>query len=202
MSQPCDKQADVPLPGELDSELNEFWVGNPFEIFRENNLSSFERNRSYLNVDGQGFLDVSFISKTDTDSDSRSVLALDIRKRGQLDLVLRQAGGGPIKVLENRFPFANYLKVSLHGVKSNRLGLGARLTAHVGERQIVRELYPINTYRSQHPSHVHFGLSDAAKIDRLVIDWPSGTTQEFKDVPVNRHLVLKEDSQTIRELGK
>jgi len=206
VSQPCDKQSNVPLPGELDPSLNEFWVGNAFDIFQEHNLSSFERNRTYLNSAGEGFLDISFISGADIDSDSRSVLALDTQNRGQLDLLLRQAGGGPFKILENQFPSANYLKVSLKGVKSNRLGIGSRLIAHVGDRRIVRELYPINSYRSQHPAHVHFGLATAEKVDRLVIEWPSGRTQEFIDLPINRHLVLEENEPgvqngSVTELG-
>lgn len=190
----------MPLPGELDEELGEFWVGNPFDIFREHNLSSFERNRTYLNVKGRGFLDISYLSGTDIDSDGRCVLALDIRNRGRLDLVLRQVGGGPIRIFENRLPQANYLKVSLRGTDSNKLGIGAKLVAHVGGRQIVRELYPINTYRSQSPAHIHFGLAQAAKVDRLTIYWPSGAEQQLVDLPANRHLVVEEGQPTFSEL--
>ncbi len=202
MSRPCDKQCDVPLPGELDEELGEFWNGSPWNIFRENNLSSFERNRAYMNVKGGGFLEVSYLSGADTDSDSRAVMALDIREPGRLDLLVRQVGGGPLRLFENRFPQANYLKVSLRGVKSNRLGIGAKLVAHVGDQQIVRELYPINTYSSQHPAFVHFGLAQASKVDRLVIQWPSGEEQEIEDVPANRHLVIEEGNADLKELGR
>jgi len=190
----------VPLPGDLDAELGEFWVGSPFDIFREHNLSSFERNRTYLNVKGDGFLDVSFLSGADIDSDGRSVLALDIRNRGRLDLVLRQAGGGSIRIFENRLPTANYLKVSLRGTKSNKLGIGAKLVAHVAGRQIVRELYPINSYRSQMPADIHFGLAQATEVDRLVIYWPSGATQELVELPANRHLVIEEGLSAFTEL--
>ena len=105
-----------------------------------------------MNVDGKGFLEVSFLSGADNDSDSRSVLALDLKKPGQLDLVVRQVGGGPFKFYENQLPEASYLKVSLRGVMSNRLGIGAKLKAYVDGQQIVRDLQPINTYRSQHPA--------------------------------------------------
>lgn len=201
VSQPCDKQANCPLPGELDEELDEFWVGNAFEIFRQHNLSSFERNRTYLNSNGNGFLEVSHLSEADIDSDSRSVLALDIRNKGRLDLILRQSGGGPLKIFENQFPSANYLKVALTGTKSNKLGIGSRLTAFIGDRKFVRELYPINSYRSQHPAFVHFGLGDATRIDRLTIEWPSGRDQELLDVPVNRYLLIEEDNNEYSELG-
>ena len=162
MSQPGIKQCNVEQPGELDSELNEFWVGNPFQIFQHHNLSSFERNRTYLNVAGKGFLEISHMTSADIDGDSRAVLALDLFEPGQLDLLVRQVGGGPLRVFKNQFQKANYLKVSLAGTKSNALGIGSRLIAHVQGRKIVRELFPINTYQSQHPSWVHFGLGPSS----------------------------------------
>ena len=62
---------------------------------------------------------------TDNDGDGRCVVAGDFRNNGQLDLVVRQVGGGPVLLYENEFPKAHYLTVSLRGTKSNRLGIGA-----------------------------------------------------------------------------
>jgi len=202
VSQPCDKQCDVPLPGELDSDLNEFWVGNPWDIFREHNLSSFERNRTYMNAQGNGFLEVTYSSGADTDADSRCVMALDLVQPGKLDLVLRQSGGGPLQILKNDFPDAHYLKISLRGTESNRLGLGAKLIAYVGDRQIVREMYPVNSYRSQCPSVVHFGLGQATQVDKLKIVWPSGLQQEISEVPADRHLLIEEGTDTFRDFAE
>lgn len=191
----------MPLPGELDEELGEFWNGSPWGIFRENNLSSFERNRAYLNTEGKGFLEVTYLSGADNDSDSRSVLALDLYEPGKLDLIVRQVGGGPLKIYRNRLPNANYLKVSLKGTKSNRLGIGAKLIAHIGDKQVVRDLNPINTFRAQQPSMVHFGLAKAEKIDRLVIQWPSGTDQELTDIAANQHLLIEEGAKKATKIG-
>jgi hypothetical protein len=94
---------------------------------------------------------------------------------------------------ENRLPRRHYLKVSLRGHKSNRLGIGARLVAHVKGRQIVRELFPANTYLSQAPSLVHFGLADDRVVDRLTIRWPSGKVQVLRGVKGDRHIVVDED---------
>src|SRR5262249_10563170 len=68
---------------------------------------------------------------------------------------------------------------------------GAALLA--GRTQpLVRELYPLNSYRSQMPNLVHFGLGDAEVVDRLVIRWPSGLEQELTDVPADQHIVVDE----------
>lgn len=183
----------MPAPGKLDASLGEFWVTNPWQIVAHgHNLSAFERNRAFLNARGQGFLDVSHLTGADSDGDGRAVVAADFRNVGLQDLLVRQAGGGALLLYENRLPRRGYLKVSLRGRKSNRQGIGARLTAVVKGQPQVRELYPANSFFSQAPSLVHFGLGDAAEVESLTVRWPSGKVQVFKGLKGNRHVVLDE----------
>lgn len=183
----------MPLPGKIDSSLKEYWVTNPWDIVRNgHNLSNYERQRLFLNIKGKAFLDLSYLSGTDRDSDGRAVVAADFLGKGQLDMVVRHAGGGPVVIYENHFPRRHYLHVGLRGRTSNRLGLGARLIAKVGDQQIVRELYPTNSFYSQMPSTVHFGLDEATRVDRLTIRWPSGEVQELTDLAVDRHILVEE----------
>ena len=156
------------------------------------NLSAFERNRAFLNVRGQDFLDISHLTGADSDGDGRSVVAADFRNVGMLDLIVRQAGGGALLLYENRLPRKHYLEVSLRGRTSNRQGIGARLTAVAGGQQQVRELFPANGFRSQAPNLVHFGLADAAAVDSLTIRWPSGKVQVLKNLKGDRHIVVDE----------
>lgn len=197
MSQPYKRGANVPQPGKIDSSLQEYWVANPWDIVDGgHNLSNYERQRFFLNVKkGKAFLDLSFLSGADRDSDGRAVVAADFRGTGQLDLIVRHSGGGPIVIYENRFPIRHFLQVSLRGRKSNSLGIGARLTAMAGGQQLVRELYPQNSFLSQMPSNVHFGLADATKVDRLEIRWPSGEVQVLTDLPADRHILVDEGKQ-------
>ncbi|MBY0231910.1 MAG: ASPIC/UnbV domain-containing protein [Gemmataceae bacterium] len=193
VSQPNDRCAAVPAPGGLDKGLGEFWVGNPWQIVAQgHNLSAFERNRAYLNLGGKGFMEISHLTGADSDGDGRSVVAADFRNIGQLDLLVRQAGGGVLLLYENRLPARNWLKVSLRGKKSNRQGIGARLVATTKGLKQTRELFPYNSFYSQAPSMVHFGLGDAATVDELLIRWPSGKSQVLKGVKANQHLVVEE----------
>jgi hypothetical protein len=57
-------------------------------------------------------------------------------------------------------------------------------------------MYPANTYKSQQPCEVHFGLGDATSVDRLTILWPSGLKQELADVPADQHLRVTEGEAT------
>lgn len=198
MSQPFNRAARVPQPRGLDEGLGEWWAESPWQIIADgHNLSAYERNRLFLNGGGDGFYDVSRLTGTDSDGDGRSVVAADLNGDGMQDLLVRQVGGGPLLYFENRMPRANWLRVSLRGTDSNSLGIGARLVAQVGERQIVRELYPYNGFRSQGPAHVHFGLGTDAGVDRLTVRWPSGAEQVFSDVAGNRHVRLTEGSETV-----
>jgi hypothetical protein len=196
VSQPCDRACTIPAPGGVDQSLGEFWVENPWEIVKHgHNLSCFERNRTWLNVRGGNFLDLSYLTGTDSDGDGRCVVAGDFRNNGRQDLLVRQVGGGALLLFENNFPQRHYLKVSLRGRQSNRLGVGARLRAVVNGQPLVREMFPVNSYRSQMPNLVHFGLGDAERVERLEIRWPSGKSQVLTDLPADRHIVVDEDGE-------
>jgi hypothetical protein len=183
----------VPLPGRLDPSVGEFWVENPWHIVAKgHNLSAFERNRAYLNVRGRDFVEVSHLTGADSDGDGRAVVAADFRGTGQLDLLVRQAGGGPLLLYENQTPTRPYLQVSLLGRTSNRQGVGARLTAEAKGLKQTREMFPANGYLSQAPNVVHFGLADADVVETLTVRWPSGKTQTLKGVKAGRHIVIDE----------
>src|SRR6266481_6134939 len=127
--------AICPAPIKPDARLKDWWVENPWLIAaRGKSLSGYERNRVFLNSRGTEFFEISGLMGADSDGDGRQ------------DLLVRQAGGGSFLMFENRFPKAHWLQVSLRGVKSNRLGLGARLVAQAGSQKLVRELYPHNTF--------------------------------------------------------
>ena len=169
---------------------------NPWKIVREgHNLSAFERNRTFLNVKGKHFMDVSFLTSADSQGDGRAVVAGDFRNTGQMDLAVRQVGGGAFLLFENRFPKQNYLKISLLGRSSNRLGIGARIIATVNGMEITRELFPVNSYQSQAAAIVHIGLAQASEVSRLRIRWPAGQTQEFDKVKGNRHIIIDESKE-------
>jgi len=194
VSQPCDRSCAVPAPGSLDQTLGEFWVENPWEIVKHgHNLSAYERKRTWMNIRGNHFIDTSYLNGTDNDGDGRCVVACDFRNNGRLDLLVRQVGGGALLLYENNYPQRHYLKVSLRGRASNRLGVGARLTATVNGQKLVREMFPINSYRSQMPNLVHFGLGAADQVEKLEIRWTSGKQQMFFNLKTDRHLVVKED---------
>ena len=194
--------AICPAPLKPDERLKDWWVENPWLIAAKGkSLSGYERNRIYLNAQGHEFFEISGLTGgADSDGDGRAVVACDFNGDGLEDLIVRQAGGGSFLMFENRFPKAHWLEVSLRGTKSNTLGIGARLVAHVGSQKLVRELYPQNGFKAQGPAHVHFGLGQAARLDRLSVTWPSGLVQEFTDLPIDRHIRIQEGESQVNAL--
>jgi hypothetical protein len=194
VSQPHNRLSQLEAIGEIDEEAGEFWTKNPFQMPNEReNLSSFERNRTFLNLDGNSFIDVSFASGADIDSDSRSVVAADFNRDGATDLLVGSVGGGSLRLFLNRFPKANFSRIRLEGSGSNRAGIGARLTATVKGRKLIRDLFPQNGFMGQGPAEIILGLGDAKEIYRLEVRWPSGKTQIYKNLAANRYFLLKED---------
>ena len=195
MSQPFDRSCKIPPPGTPNEKLGEFWEESPWTIASNENLSAFERNRFYINFYGENFFDMSFVSGTDTDGDGRSVISADLNNDGMNELIVRQVGGGPLKIFKNNFPKLNYLKISLKGVESNSFGIGSKIEINSLGKSYIREVYPINTYRSQSPSLAHFGLNEIKVIDEIKIYWTSGRIQSFSNVDVNQHLIITEGNK-------
>ena len=80
----------------------------------------------------------------------------------------------------------HWISLKLIGTSSNRSAIGAkvRATASIGGRSVtqLREVSAQNNFGGQNDLRVHFGLADAVRIDRLVIEWPSGQVDTLTNV--------------------
>jgi hypothetical protein len=81
--------------------------------------------------------------------------------------------------------------------KSNRDGIGARITMKAGSRLFVDEVRSGSSYDSNNDMRVHFGLGAATKIDSVEVRWPSGLLERFENVTVDAIHTLKEGSGTL-----
>ncbi len=194
VSQPLDRTHKLEALGEVDREAGEFWVDSPFKMPRlGHNLSAFEANRLFLNVDGRRFIDASFASQANIDSDSRSVVAADFNADGAADLLVGSVGGGPLRLFLNKISTENhFLRLKLVGSDSNRAAVGAHVVLTCGERIITRDLFPANGFMGQSPVELLIGIGSAAKVDRITIRWPSGRMQTIENTPADQTLEVVE----------
>ncbi|MBT5018504.1 CRTAC1 family protein [Planctomicrobium sp.] len=193
MSQPFNQQATCPAAGDLNTELGEFWLENPWQP-SEHNLSAYERNRVLLNSASGTYIDVSHLSGgADLDSDSRAVVAGDFDEDGRLDLLVRSSGGGPVQFFRNSTPPTNWVRLTLRGVDSNSQGIGARVRYDVNGNSYHRLVQAPNGFLGQSSARLHLGLGDAETVEQIVIDWPSGVQQVIRDLAKNKHWVIFEN---------
>ena len=128
--------------GEIDQKSGEFWVENPFEMLSgKHNFSAYEANKLLLNRPNRPFVDLSFESTTNIDSDSRSVIAADFDRDGDLDLLVGSVGGGALRLFQNQMPLGHRVRIDLIGRKSNRKGIGAQVIATIGEQTLTRDVF-------------------------------------------------------------
>tara|TARA_B100000809_G_scaffold52091_1_gene47336 strand:- start:345 stop:974 length:630 start_codon:yes stop_codon:yes gene_type:complete len=188
----------LPELGAVDRENGEFWSENAFTMIKEgNNVSAYERNRVFLNTgDGMDFLDASFASAADIDSDSRSAIVADFDQDGWPDLLVGSVGGGPLRLFLNNAARENHrIVVKLVGTSSNRHAVGSRVTVECGEDRIIRDLFKANGHHDQSPGSLLVGVGKAQGVDRLVVRWPTGKEQVFTNLPVDSRIELTEGEQ-------
>ena len=86
----------------------------------------------------------------------------------------------------------NYLNLKLIGVKSNRDGIGAKVTLHAGDSLIYREVSGGCGFGSTNSLQLEIGLGTHTKVDTLEIVWPSGQVDTHRNLSVNQRLVITE----------
>lgn len=183
MSQPLDRNCQHQPLVELDNEAGELHASTPFALPQNGeNLSAYERNCFYLNQQGKSFINGSFASGADIDSDSRSVISADFDADGTLDLLVGSVGGGPLRLFKNRLPQEKCIKIELSGRESNASGLGSRIKITTKSGVIVRDLFPANGFMGQGPIMSNIGIG-SAEIINIELTWPSGRTQRFDEIP-------------------
>jgi len=104
----------------------------------------------------------------------------DFDRDGDAD-ILMTTNNGPAYLLRNDQKAGNHsIRFRLTGTKSNRDAIGARVKVFVGGVAQTRTLHTGSSYLSQSELPVTFGLGKRDQIERAVIEWPSGRTDEFK----------------------
>ena len=137
---------------------------------------------------GQGFVEIGTTLGASRTEDGRGFVLVDLDGDGALDVVMHNFYRNPIVALMNRAAGENrWLRVKLRGTKSNRLGIGARVTVN-GK---VQELACGSGYQSGNAPELHFGLGRAEKAD-LTVRWPWGKEEEVKGLDANRVYTMTE----------
>ena len=159
-----------------------------------------QRKLVYQNLRNGHFADVSFqVGPGVSDpSASRGAAFGDFDNDGDIDVVINCVNDYPQLLRCDSKLDHNWIKIRTIGTKSNRSGIGARITCVThppGETKPHSQIDEVRSgggYFSQNDLRVHFGLGKAEKVDTIEIRWPSGQVDTLKDVKVNQLIYVKE----------
>jgi enediyne biosynthesis protein E4 len=116
----------------------------------------------------------------------RGLAYADFDRDGDLDLLLT-TNDGPAYLYRNEQLAGNgIIRFRLVGTKSNRDAIGASLRVFHGGASQSRMVKGGSSYLSQSELPVTFGLERRDRIDRVVLNWPSGRTEEYKNLAAGR----------------
>ncbi len=124
---------------------------------------------------------------------SRGAAALDWDQDGDIDLAVSNMDEAADLLRNDLSGGGGFIEVYLRGHKSNRAGIGARVTLRAGGVAQTQELHAGSGFLGNCEAMLHFGLGAAAKIDSLEILWPSGTRQVREGIAPNTRIVIEEE---------
>ncbi|MFN0100628.1 MAG: CRTAC1 family protein [Bryobacteraceae bacterium] len=117
---------------------------------------------------------------------ARGLAIGDFDRDGDLD-VLITTNGGPAHLYRNDVTNGNRsIRFRLEGRQSNRDAIGAVIRIFAADGQQMRTVRSGSSYLSASSLAATFGVGKSTSVERAVIYWPSGRTDEFKNLATGR----------------
>ena len=116
----------------------------------------------------------------------------DLNNDGKIDIVVTVLNSQPEVWLNRSRNTNHWLTLKLIGVKSNRDGLGTKVMISTPHGKQYNEATTTVGYNSSSDKRVHFGLGDAALVDKIELTWPSGIKQTLTAVKADQVLTVTE----------
>jgi hypothetical protein len=110
----------------------------------------------------------------------------DFDRDGDQDLLITTNNGPAFLYRNDQLSHNHSLRVRLKGTKSNRDAIGANVHIFHGGITQSNMVKAGSSYLSQSELALTFGLGMADTVERMVIEWPSGRTEEFKNLKAGR----------------
>ena len=185
---------DLNLDGHLDLVVVNGHIDETVRQIR-GNIGYAQPPHLFLN-DGKGnFHDVAAHAGTSfaVPKVARGLAYGDFDRDGDVDLLVTTNGGGALLYRNDLRTPRQPLRLRLAGTKSNRDAVGAVVRVFTPEGTQSRMVKTGSSYLSQSELALTFGLPRRDPV-RVTVEWPSGLTQEFKNVAPGSYMVTEGSS--------
>jgi hypothetical protein len=183
---------DYDRDGDLDLFIANGHVYDNIE--KVDKAASYRQRNQLLENNGKG----GFIEAENSGSGlalqqvSRGTAFADIDNDGDLDIAVNNSNDKPALLRNDSGSDGDWLGLLLHGNKSNRDAIGARVAVRTADRVMVREVRRNASYLSASDPRLIFGLLENEVVAQVEIRWPSGIVQVLHDAPGGKYLVIEE----------
>jgi hypothetical protein len=166
-------------------------------------LDTVEKSTAYLKYKqplllmtntGKGFVNVSATAGPAFSAPvaARGAAFGDLNNDGQIDAVVSVLDEAPV-ILRNAGTPHHWIGIELSGTKSNRNGIGARVTVTdvAGKKQIFN-VATAGSYLSSNDPRIVVGLGNAKTVRSVEVRWPSGKSQTIPTPAIDQYLRISE----------
>lgn len=148
--------------------------------------AGFQQNRVWLNNGVGRFSDVAKYVTNNEKYDSRAVAVADLFNNGTLDVIVANQNN-KLLIYRNIVDKNNqWVAFELEATSSNRSAIGAKVTMYWDSNVQSQVIDGGIGFCSQNQRRVHFGIGQSKKVDKAVITWPNGRSQEVKNPEINK----------------
>jgi hypothetical protein len=178
---------DADLDGLLDLAVVNGHIDETVRNIR-GNVGYAQPPQLFLNLGGGKFRDMAegVGGGFETPKVGRGLAFGDFDRDGDLDLLMTTNNGPAYLYRNDQMAHHQSIRFHLRGTISNRDAIGAVVRLFYNGQSQSRMVRGGSSYLSQSELPVTFGLGMRERIERAVIEWPSGRTEEYKDLAAGK----------------
>ncbi|MBA2422028.1 MAG: VCBS repeat-containing protein [Chitinophagales bacterium] len=116
----------------------------------------------------------------------------DFDRDGDIDIITSNTEQSPLMYRNNVSQMLknNFIEFKFNGSEKNKKGIGAEVRIYSSNGMQFQTNHIVRGYQSTSEDIMHFGLGDAAIVDKVTVTWLDGNTQTLSGVAVNDIITL------------
>ncbi|MCH5373464.1 MAG: CRTAC1 family protein, partial [Planctomycetes bacterium] len=127
---------------------------------------------------------------------SRGAAFDDLDNDGDVDAIILNSRNRPTVARNDSNNNHHWLEIGLHGVTSNRGGVGAQVSVIAGDVKRVTEVHSGRSYQSYYGGRLHIGLGPRTHVDRVEVRWIGGGRDTITDLAADQRIAIRQGTAT------